>query len=235
MQGQDDRSKAAPRSSRLFQPSVDLPLEKRDLPASLAGLPASAQIGLSATHLIGASKAGKQAPTNDWSSFAGWAWLKGVWKSNTKIDFMQAVAKSLGGGTSTHFPSIPSLDTWLVGDNQYVGRTALAAQQNTDMPLDGLIIKPSSNGGVTTLSMTSADGTPPVELKTTATTHNSITFSGQTPVDLSSSATSDAVPVRVVLTKRNANSLRITAEMQTSGSWVRMFTYTATRTRFTPV
>ena len=145
---------------------------------------------------------------------------------------MQAVAKSMGG-KSIHFPSVPSLDTWLVGGNMYIGRTALAAQQNTDMPLDGLVIKPATAGGVTTLSMTSADGTPPVDLKLTSTTSTTATFTGKTPAD--STSNSDPVNVRVVITKRNTNSLRIIAEMQTGSSWVRMFTYTATRTKFTAV
>ena len=232
MQGQDDRSKDALRSSRQFQPSVDQPLEKRDLPATLAGVPLSVNSALAGTPLIGAAKAGKSIAPNDWNSFAGWSWLKGVWKSNTKIDFMQAVAKSLGG-KSIHFPSVPSLDTWLVGGNMYIGRTALAAQQNTDMPLDGLVIKPATAGGVTTLSMTSADGTPPVDLKLTSTTSTTATFTGKTPAD--STSNSDPVNVRVVITKRNTNSLRIIAEMQTGSSWVRMFTYTATRTKFTAV
>jgi hypothetical protein len=234
MQGQDDRSKDALRSSRQFQPSVDQPLEKRDLPATLAGVPLSVNSALAGTPLIGAAKAGKSISANDWNSFAGWSWLKGVWKSNTKIDFMQAVAKSMGG-KSIHFPSVPSLDTWLVGDNQYIGRTALAAQQNTDMPLDGLVIKPATTGSVTTLSMTSADGTPPVELKLTSTNSTTATFTGKTPVDATSTNPSDPVNVRVVITKRNTNSLRIIAEMQTGSSWVRMFTYTATRTKFTAV
>jgi hypothetical protein len=103
------------------------------------------------------------------------------------------------------------------------------------MPLDGLVIKPATTGSVTTLSMTSADGTPPVELKLTSTNSTTATFTGKTPVDATSTNPSDPVNVRVVITKRNTNSLRIIAEMQTGSSWVRMFTYTATRTKFTAV
>ncbi|MBI1324123.1 hypothetical protein GC170_13185 [bacterium] len=188
----------------------------------------------------GAVKRGLTRPGSagvDWSSMAGWSWLSGSWKSNTKIDFMQTLARTMGA-KNVRFPSIPSMDTWIVGTDSYVGRTALAAQQQA-MPLDGLVIKPGGSGAPTTLSMTSADGTPPVELPLTSVKGNSATFTGSTPI-FETTTTSDGkevttttqgAPVRVNLTRRNASSMRITSEMLTGGKWIRMFTYTATKMR----
>lgn len=173
----------------------------------------------------------------DWSSMAGWSWLSGAWKSNTKIDFMQTLAKTMGA-KNVRFPSIPSVDTWIVGTDSYVGRTALAAQQQS-MPLDGLLIKPGGTIGKTTLSMTSADGTPPVDLPLTSVKGNTATFAGSTPVFETTTnsdgkeltTTTEGAPVRVNVTRRNASSMRITSEMLTGGKWIRMFTYTATKMR----
>lgn len=188
----------------------------------------------------GAVKRGSTRPGAagvDWSSMAGWSWLSGSWKSNTKIDFMQTLARTMGA-KNVRFPSIPSMDTWIVGTDSYVGRTALAAQQQA-MPLDGLVIKPGGASGTTTLSMTSADGTPPVELPLTSVKGNSATFTGATPI-FGTATTSDGkevttttqgAPVRVNVTRRNGNSMRITSEMLTGGKWIRMFTYTATKMR----
>lgn len=244
MAGQDDRFSEPKRESRQFQPAVETPLERREVPATL---PLANAAGLANTKLVGAPRAGQSATTTDWNSLAGWSFLQGVWKSSTKIDFMQAIAKSMGA-KAVHFPSVPSLDTWISGDNQFVGRTALAAQQQTNMPLDGLVIKPGgSTGGVTTLAMTSADGTPPVALTLTKSDSKSATFTGTTPVETTSTSTDGTstgttttttsttpAPVRVVITKRNNNNtLRITSDIQTEGQWVRMFTYTATRTKYT--
>lgn len=248
MAGQDDRFSEPKRESRQFQPAVDTALERREVPATLAALPLGNAAGLANSKLVGAARAGKTVATTDWNSVAGWSFLQGVWKSSTRIDFMQAIAKSMGA-RSVHFPSVPSLDTWLASDNQFVGRTALAAQQKTSMPLDGLVIKPGGSTGVTTLSMTSADGTPPVEMTLTASDSKSATFTGTTmatttststttdPSAITSTSTSTdttttPAPVQVTVTRRNNNTLRITAEIQTSGQWVRMFTYTATRTKY---
>lgn len=187
----------------------------------------------------GAVKRGatRNASAADWSSMAGWSWLSGAWKSNTKIDFMQTLARTMGA-KNVRFPSIPSVDTWIVGADSYIGRTALAAQQQP-MPLDGLVIKPVGANGKTTLSMTSADGTPPVELPMTSVKGNTATFSGSTPIFGSTTnsdgqevtTTTEGAPVRVNVTRRNASSMRITSEMLTGGKWVRMFTYTATKMR----
>lgn len=242
MAGQDDRFSEPKRESRQFQPAVETPLERREVPATL---PLANAAGLASTKLVGAPRAGQSATTTDWNSLAGWSFLQGVWKSSTKIDFMQAIAKSMGA-KAVHFPSVPSLDTWIAGDNQFVGRTALAAQQQTSMPLDGLVIKPGGSTGVTTLAMTSADGTPPVALTLTKSDSKSATFTGTTPVETTSTSTdgtstgtittttsTSPAPVRVVITKRNNNTLRITSDIQTEGQWVRMYTYTATRTKYT--
>ncbi len=180
---------------------------------------------------------GRSSASTDWSSMAGWSWLGGAWKSNTKIDFMQTLARTMGA-KNVRFPSIPSVDTWIVGTDSYVGRTALAAQQQA-MPLDGLVIKPGGTSGKTTLSMTSADGTPPVELPLTSVKGSTATFTGSTPIFESttdangqeSTTTTDGAPVRVNVTRRNASSMRITSEMLTGGKWIRMFTYTATKMR----
>jgi hypothetical protein len=185
---------------------------------------------------LGGVKRGANRPgatSVDWNTMSGWSWLNGSWKSNTKIDFMQTLAQAMGA-KAVRFPSIPSMDTWIVGADSYVGRTALGAQQQT-MPLDGLVIKPGGNSKVTTLSMTSADGTDPVELPLTSVKGNTATFTGNTPIiDSATGATSQTetgAPVRVNVTRRNASSMRITSEMYTGGKWTRMFTYTATKTR----
>ena len=233
MPGQDDRFPEPKRESRQFQPVVDTALERREVPATLAALPLGNAGGLAGgSKLVGAARAGQTVASTDWNSVAGWSFLQGVWKSSTKIDFMQAIAKSLGA-KAVHFPSVPSLDTWLASDNQFVGRTALAAQQNTSMPLDGLVIKPGGTSAVTTLSMTSADGTPPVALQLTKSDSKSATFTGSTPVDTTSATPTPPSSVQVTITKRNNNTLRITSDIQTNGQWVRMFTYTATRTKYT--
>jgi len=177
------------------------------------------------------------AATVDWNTMSGWSWLSGSWKSNTKIDFMQTLARTMGA-KNVRFPSIPSVDTWIVGTDSYIGRTALGAQQQS-MPLDGLVIKPGGTARQTALSMTSADGTPPVELPLTSTKGNTATFTGSTQVfDTTTNAagqevttTSEGAPVRVNVTRRNASSMRITSEMFTGGKWIRMFTYTATKMR----
>lgn len=244
MSAQEERFSQEIRPERKFQPKLETPLEQREVPAALSV--ANVAGGLSNGHLIGAARAGKTvAASTDWNSVAGWSFLQGVWKSNTKIDFMQAMARSMGAKTGG-FPSIPSLDTWIAGNNQFVGRTALAAQDNTTMPLDGLVITPGGTNGVTTLSMTSADGTPPVALTLTKSDSKSVTFTGTTPVSntttttttTNAASTASAIPstpspVQVTVTRRNNNTLRITAEIQTAGQWVRMFTYTATRTKYT--
>lgn len=247
MSAHEERFSQETRPERKFQPNLDPPLEQREVPATLSV--GNIAGGLSNSHLIGASRAGKLVTAStDWNSVAGWSFLQGVWKSSTKIDFMKAMARSMGAKAGG-FPSIPSLDTWVAGNNQFVGHTALAAQDNTTMPLDGLVIKPGGSEGVTTLSMTSADGTPPVALTLTKSDSKSVTFTGTTTATSTSTSTNadssttavaaststtstDTSPVQVTVTRRNNNTLRITAEIQTGGQWVRMFTYTATRTKY---
>gem|GEM_PF-4763259 len=196
--------------------------------------------GMPEMYQSGINRRGGTRPGNttvDWNLMAGWSWLSGTWKSNTKIDFMQTLAQSMGA-KNVRFPSIPSMDTWIVGTDSYIGRTALGAQQQP-MPLDGLVIKPASAGKATSLAMTSADGTPPVELPLTSVKGGTAVFTGTTPIFETATGidgkevttTTAGAPVRVNVTRRNANSMRITSEMLTGGKWIRMFTYTATKTR----
>jgi hypothetical protein len=229
---------ATPANSTPDQTLTDpAPIDYGDIATTGVGTPTPTAYEIATT---GMPRAGSRpgAAVTDWSSMAGWSWLGGVWKSNTKIDFMDTLARSMGA-KSARFPSIPSMDTWLTETDRYIGRTAIGAQQQASMPLDGLVIKPGGTTGTTTLSMTSADGTPPVELPLTSTNRNTATFSGSTPIFDSTTnesgqevtTTSTGAPVRVNLVKRNANSMRITAEMLTGGKWTRMFTYTATKSR----
>ncbi len=200
----------------------------------------SAGGGMPEMYQSGFNRRGGSRPngtTVDWNTMAGWSWLTGTWKSNTKIDFMQTLAQSMGA-KNIRFPSIPSMDTWIVGTDSYIGRTALGAQQQP-MPLDGLVIKPGGTGKATSLAMTSADGTPPVELPLTSVKGGTAVFTGSTPIfetvtgtdGKEVTTTTAGAPVRVNVTRRNANSMRITSEMLTGGKWIRMFTYTATKTR----
>lgn len=230
MIGHDDLTRQKNRTSRKFQPILEPSLERREVPAQVA-------IGSDLVHAnaIRAQSSHRAAVTaTDWSSMSGLSWLTGVWKSKTQISVLNAISSSMGK-SGMKIPSIPSLDTWIVGDNQYIGRSALAAQQNTVMPVDGIIIKPGANP---TLSMTTADGSAPLELAMTSSNKNSITFMGMsqqvnTVTNTDGTTTnqkSDFAPVRVTISTRNQKTLRITAELQSTKSWVRLFSYTANKT-----
>ena len=225
MNGQDDRN------SRKFNPQVTETLERRDVPAGLLDFN---PVSFVTSKIITATK-GQAAPTAqpvDWTSLQGWSWLKGTWRSKTSIDIFGAIAASIGE-KNARMPSIPSIDTWNFADNKIVGRSALAAAQNTEMPVDGLIITP---GPTPTFAMSSADGSAPVELKMVSSTRNSITFQGSsqimsTSTDSSGAATTTAVnnPVQVTITRRSPNTFRVTADIKTDANWVRLFSYTATK------
>ncbi|MFM7316900.1 MAG: hypothetical protein ACKO5E_08110 [bacterium] len=222
MNGQDDRN------SRKFQPEINETLERRDVPASLTDFN---PVSFITSKIITAAK-GQNAPAArpvDWTSVEGWSWLKGTWKSKTSIDVFGAIAASLGDKNS-RMPSIPSIDTWNVVNNKYVGKSALAAAQSTEMPVDGLIITP---GATPTFTMTSADGSEPVELKMVSSTKNSITFAGSSQITGTGTSATDntaqANPVQVTVTRRSANTLRVTAEIKMDTTWVRLFSYTATK------
>ncbi|MFM7590520.1 MAG: hypothetical protein ACKO85_01885 [Isosphaeraceae bacterium] len=222
MNGQDDRN------SRKFQPEINETLERRDVPASLTDFN---PVSFITSKIITAAK-GQNAPAArpvDWTSVEGWSWLKGTWKSKTSIDVFGAIAASLGDKNS-RMPSIPSIDTWNVVNNKYVGKSALAAAQSTEMPVDGLIITP---GATPTFAMTSADGSEPVELKMVSSTKNSITFAGSSQITGTGTSATDntaqANPVQVTVTRRSANTLRVTAEIKMDTTWVRLFSYTATK------
>ncbi|MFM7131856.1 MAG: hypothetical protein ACKO0V_21120 [bacterium] len=222
MNGQDDRN------SRKFQPEINETLERRDVPASLTDFN---PVSFITSKIITAAK-GQNTPAArpvDWTSVEGWSWLKGTWKSKTSIDVFGAIAASLGDKNS-RMPSIPSIDTWNVVNNKYVGKSALAAAQSTEMPVDGLIITP---GATPTFAMTSADGSEPVELKMVSSTKNSITFAGSSQITGTGTSATDttaqANPVQVTVTRRSANTLRVTAEIKMDTTWVRLFSYTATK------
>lgn len=234
MTSHDDQSRDSARTSRKFQPVVDQPLERREVPAQLV----SATGGIANAQIVRPQRAQQAsvAASTDWTSMSGLSWLTGVWRSKTQISVPATLSAGMGKG-GIKFPSIPSLDTWIVGDNQYIGRSALAAQQQTVMPVDGIIIKPGVNP---TLAMTTADGSAPIELAMVSSNKNSITFMGMSQqintVTNSDGTTtnqvSDFAPVRVTLSTRSQNTLRITAELQSSKSWVRLFSYTANRTNY---
>lgn len=222
MNGQEDRN------SRKFQPEINENLERREVPTSLTDLN---PVSFLTSKIVSAAK-GQSTPAArpvDWSSVEGWSWLKGTWRSKTSIDVFGAIAASLGEKNS-RMPSIPSVDTWNVVNNKYVGRSALAAAQNTEMPVDGIIITP---GQSPTFAMTSADGTTPTELKMVSSTKNSITFAGSSQITGTGTATADttaqANPVQVTVTRRSPSTMRVTAEIKMDTTWVRLFSYTATK------
>ena len=227
MNGQEDRS------SRQFQPKINEDLERREVPTSLASLN---PVAFLTSKLIPGQKStpSPAAKPTDWTSIAGWSWLKGTWKSKTSIDVFGAIAASIGE-KNARMPSIPSVDTFNVVNDKYVGRSALAATQNTEMPVDGIIITP---GQTPTFAMTSADGSTPTELKMVKSTNNSITFQGSSQITGTSSSsdgttTNDTAaqnnPVQVTITRRGPGTIRVTAEIKTDSSWVRLFSYTASK------
>lgn len=226
MNGQEDRS------SRQFQPKINEDLERREVPTSLASLN---PVSFLTSKLIPGQKSTPTAaakPT-DWTSVEGWSWLKGSWKSKTSIDIFKSIAASLGE-KNTRMPSVPSVDTWNIVNGKFVGKSALAAAQNTTMPVDGLVITP---GATPTLAMTTADGTEPVELKMASKTNNSIVFAGSSqitgtttgPDGTSTDTTAQINPVQVTITRRGPSSIRITADIKMDTAWVRLFSYTATK------
>lgn len=230
MNGQDDRA------SRKYQPEIESHLERRDVPTSFGNFNPIAFLGskLMPPHQTAKPNAAIQA--TDWTSVEGWSWLKGNWKSKTSIDIMKPLMAALGGkNAGGNIPAIPSVDTWNLSINSYIGKSALASAQNTEMPVDGIIIRP---GATPTFAMTSADGTEPVELKMVSSTKNSITFQGlsqhyTSQTDASGNALTNNVsadPVQVTITRRSPNTMRITAEVKMMNqSWVRLFRYTATK------
>jgi hypothetical protein len=234
MNGQEDQIRETRRSNRKYQPILDQPLESREVPA-VVGSPASAAVSASSA-MTRQPLRQTSANSMNWSSMEGLSWLTGVWRSKTQITFLGSIAQTLGRQAG-NIPSIPSLDTWFVGENQYIGRSVLAAQQQTVMPVDGIIIRPGVNP---TLAMTTADGSEPVELAMVSSNRNSMTFMGMsqqvnsvTNADgTTTNQVTDFAPVRVTFTTRNQRSLRITAELQSSKSWIRLFSYTANKTDY---
>lgn len=225
------------RISRSFQPVLSDSLERRDVPARLANFNPVAFLNSKVAPL---SKSQPASPVV-WTSVEGWSWLEGTWNSKLSSKFFQAIVASFDKKNANMFP-IRSSEIFNVVNDTYIGKSTNQAAANSDKLEDGIgiVITPGQNPTLTIISADGSppkDGTPPNPLKMVKITNNSIVFQGSDKVvttftDSNGNTTSEegkAIPVQVTITRRNPNTFRMTYDSMLNKTWIRIYTYSATK------
>ncbi|MFM7316901.1 MAG: hypothetical protein ACKO5E_08115 [bacterium] len=224
-------NKPGHRISRRFQPAINDALESREVPAGLATFNPVAFLN---SRILPVQKS-RQASPADWNSVQGWSWLAGTWNLKISSGVFNAFASALDKSMSSLPFPIQSFARFDQQDGKYFGKPAVESTLNPGNAIDGLIITP---GQSPTLTFSSADGSPPLELKMTKSSKNSITFQGSEKMivsvtDFDGKTTvideGKTIPIQATIRRNNLDHFRLTYEMKSTSRWMRIYSFSATR------